>query len=249
MAFEGCGCRASFHVGAIEWLSEHGVMPSAVAGASSGAMIAAATAVGRVSELRPVWTELLGSPVCSFRRLLRGRWPFRMSEIVGGAATRYFGDARLADALIPLSIVVTQLRSTGFMRRALTANDDMPMARAILASCFIPGPYSRLVPIEGRFTVDGAWLGRVPVVEAAQLGATRVIACVSDDSGSLLRGALRTTLVTPPAGLDYRVLSPIAPLPIRTFDFDRSATLETFAIGRASAEAFAVKNSGWLRQP
>jgi len=72
---------------------------------------------------------------------------------------------------------------------------------------------------------------------------------VSDDSGRLLRGAFRTTIVAPPAGLDYRVLSPIAPLPIRAFDFDRGATLETFAIGRASAEEFAVKNSGWLRQP
>jgi predicted acylesterase/phospholipase RssA len=249
MAFEGCGCRASFHVGAIEWLAEQGMMPSVVAGASSGAMIAAATAVGRVSELRPVWTELLGSPVCSFRRLLRGRWPFRMSEIVGDAAARYFGDARLADTLIPLSIVVTQLRSSGFTPRALTAKDDVSMARAILASCFIPGPYSRHVPIGGRFTVDGAWLGRVPVAAAAQLGATRVIACVSDDSGRLLRGAFWTNVVTPASGIDYRVLSPIAKLPIRTFDFDPGATLETFAIGRASAEVFANKNSEWLRQP
>jgi predicted acylesterase/phospholipase RssA len=246
MAFEGCGCRAAFHVGAIEWLAEHRVMPDVVAGASSGALVAAATAVGRVADLRPVWTELLGSPVCSFRRLLRGRWPFRMSEIVGDAAARYFGDARLADTLIPLSIVVTQLRSTGFTRRALTASDDVPMARAILASCFIPGPYSRPVPIDGRLTVDGAWLGRVPVAEAAQLGATRGIACVSDDSGRLLRGAIWTNLVTPPAGLDYRVLSPIAPLPVRTFDFDRGATLETFAIGRASAAAFVARHRRWL---
>jgi NTE family protein len=246
MAFEGCGCRAAFHVGAIEWLTEHGLTPDVVAGASSGALVAAATAVGRVGDLRPVWTELLGSRVCSFRRLLRGRWPFRMSEIVGDVATRYFGDARLADVRIPLSIVVTQLRSAGFIRRALTASDDVSMARAILASCFIPGPYSRLVPIDGCLTVDGAWLGRVPVVEAAALGATRVIACVSDDAGRLLRGAFWTNLVTPPTGLDFRVLSPIAPLPIRTFDFDRGATLETFAIGRASAEAFAARQGEWL---
>jgi hypothetical protein len=86
----------------------------------------------------------------------------------------------------------------------------------------------------------------VPVVEAAQLGATKVIACVSDDRGRLLRGAYWTNLVAPPTGLDYRVLSPIAPLPIRTFDFDRGATLQTFEIGRASAEAFAAKHGEWL---
>jgi predicted acylesterase/phospholipase RssA len=121
IAFEGCGCRAAFHVGAIEWFVEHDLLPAAVAGASSGALIAAATAVGRVAELRPVWTGLFGSRVCDLRRLLRGRWPFRMSEIVGGAATRYFGDRLLADTRIPISIVVTQLGRSGFTRRALTA--------------------------------------------------------------------------------------------------------------------------------
>jgi predicted acylesterase/phospholipase RssA len=248
MAFEGCGCRAAFHVGAIEWLGEHGLMPDAVAGASSGALVAAATAVGRVGDLRPVWAELFGSRICSFRRLLRGHWPFRMSEIVGGVTTRYFGRALLADTTIPLCIVVTQLRATGFERRPLTARDHVSIARAIRASCFIPGPYSRMVPIDRRLTVDGAWLGRVPVLEAALLGAGRVIACVSDDSGRLLRGAFWTKAMALPRELDYRVLSPIAPLPVRAFDFDRGATLETFAIGRASAEAFAGTHRAWLGQ-
>jgi len=246
IAFEGCACRAAFHVGAIEWLAEHAIMPGAAAGASSGAMIAAATAVGRVADLRPVWTELFGTPVCSFRRLLRGRWPYRMSEIVGGAATTYFGDALIADTRLPLSIVITQLGARGFARRALTARDPVPIARAVLASCFIPGPYSRPVPIDGRLTFDGAWLGRVPVLEAAALGARRVIACVSDDEGRLLRGAFRVTGMILPPDLDYRVLSPIAPLPIGAWDFDRGATLETFAIGRASAEAFAARHREWL---
>ena len=246
IAFEGCGCRAAFHVGAIEWFAEHNLLPTAVAGASSGAMIAAATAVGRVAELRPVWTELFGSRVCDIGRLLRGRWPFRMSEIVGGAANTYFGDRLLADTLIPLSIVVTQLGRSGFVRRALTARDPVPLATAILASCFLPGPYSRMVPIDRRLTVDGAWLGRVPIQELAQLGSPRVVACVSDDAGRLLRGAFWTTSMAVPQEVDYRVLAPIAPLPIGAFDFDPAATLETFAIGRASAEVFADRNREWL---
>lgn len=246
IAFEGCGCRAAFHVGAIEWFAEHHLLPAAVAGASSGALIAAATAVGRVADLRPVWTDLFGSRVCDPRRLLRGRWPFRMSEIVGGAATTYFGDRLLADTLIPLSIVVTQLGRSGFERRALTARDPVPLATAILASCFLPGPYSRMVPIDRRLTVDGAWLGRVPIRELADLGVPRVVACVSDDEGRLLRGAFWTSSIAVPRGVDYRVLAPVAPLPIGAFDFDRSATLETFDIGRASAEVFVRKNREWL---
>jgi predicted acylesterase/phospholipase RssA len=246
IAFEGCACRAAFHVGAIEWFAEHKLLPAAVAGASSGALIAAATAVGRVGELRPVWTALFGSRVCDLRRLLRGRWPFRMSEIVGGAATRYFGDRLMADTLIPLSIVVTQLGRSGFKRRALTARDPVPLATAILASCFLPGPYSRMVPIDRRLTIDGAWLGRVPIRELAQLGTPRVVACVSDDAGRLLRGAFWTTSVAVPPEVDFRVLAPIVPLPVGAFDFDRAATLETFAIGRTSAEVFAARNREWL---
>src|SRR6185295_2343410 len=141
----------------------------------------------------------------------------------------------------------TQMRGFGFVRRALTARDPVSIARATLASCFLPGPYSRMVPIDRRLTVDGAWLGRVPVLEAAHLGADRVIACVSDDAGRLLRGAFWTTEMALPETLDYRVLSPIAPLPLGAFDFDRGATLETFAIGRASAEVFAAKEREWLK--
>jgi predicted acylesterase/phospholipase RssA len=246
VAFEGCGCRAAFHVGVIEWLAEHNLLPAAVAGASSGAVIAAATAVGRVADLRPVWTELFGSRVFDLARLRRGRWPFRMSEIVGDAATKYFGDRLLADTLIPLSIVVTQLRATGFERRALTARDPLPLATAILASCFLPGPYSRMVPIDRRLTVDGAWLGRVPIRELAELGPPRVVACVSDDAGRLLRGAVWPTSMAVPQEVDCRVLAPITPLPIGAFDFDRAATLETFDIGRASAEVFVAKHREWL---
>jgi hypothetical protein len=74
-----------------------------------------------------------------------------------------------------------------------------------------------------------------------------VIACVSDDAGRLLRGALRAVPVEAPPGVDFRVLSPIVPLPVRTFDFDRHATLESFEIGARSAEAFALRHARWLR--
>jgi predicted acylesterase/phospholipase RssA len=246
IAFEGCACRAAFHVGAMEWFAEHDLHPTAVAGASSGSLIAAAIAIGRIGDLRAVWEELYGTPVYSPRRLLRGHWPWRMSEIVGGVAAKYFGDRRLADTSIPLSIVVSQWRRARFVRRTLTARDDVTIARAVLASCFFPGPYSRHVPIDRRLTVDGAWLGRVPVVEASQLGMDRVIACVGDDEGRLLRGALRPRPMAIPASVNYRVLAPVEPLPLGAFDFDGDRTRQTMAIGRTSAEAFVSANREWL---
>jgi predicted acylesterase/phospholipase RssA len=247
IAFEGCGCRAAFHVGALEWFEAHGVEFTASAGASSGALIAGALALKRIGDLRPAWMALVGSRVYDPRRILRGRWPFRMSEIVGGVARDYFGDRRVGDTLIPLGVVVTQLRARGFERRTLTARDEVLLSSAVRASCFIPGPYSQMVPIDRRLTFDGAWLRRVPIAEAQQLGASRVIACVSDDAGRLLRGALRAVPIDAPPGVDYRVLSPCRPLPVRTFDFDRAATLESFDIGAESAEAFAARHAAWLR--
>lgn len=246
IAFEGCGCRAAFHVGALEWLRQQGLAFAAVSGASSGSLIAGAAAIGRIGDLRAAWTELLGTPVFDLRRTFRGRWPFRMSEIVGGVAERYFGTRLVGDTLVPLGVVITQLQSVGFRRRTLTARDDVPLAAAVRASCFIPGPYSRMVPIDGRLTFDGAWLGRVPIREARDLGADRVLACVSDDAGRLLRGAVRPVLADPPDDVDYRVLSPLTPLPIGTFDFDAAATRASFDIGRASAQAFVDREHQWL---
>jgi predicted acylesterase/phospholipase RssA len=246
IAFEGCGCRAAFHAGAVEWLVAHGVRFTAVAGASSGALIAGAVALGRTSDLHAAWLELVGTRVCDPRRLLRGRWPFRMSEIVGRAARDYFGDTCLADTPIPVAVVVTQLGARGFARRTLTARDNVLLSAAVRASCFIPGPYSQMVPIDRRLTFDGAWLQRVPVGEAAELGASRVIACVSDDAGRLLRGAWRAVEVEAPHGVDYRVLSPVVPLPVGTFDFDRGATLESVEIGARSAELFAARHREWI---
>jgi len=51
-------------------LVEHDPMPEAVSGASSGALIAGAVAIGRAGDLRAVWTTLFGSPVCDVRRSL-----------------------------------------------------------------------------------------------------------------------------------------------------------------------------------
>jgi predicted acylesterase/phospholipase RssA len=246
IAFEGCGCRAAFHVGVVERLAAHGVELASVAGASSGALIAAAVALRRTADLRPAWMELTGTRVCDPLRLLRARWPFRMSEIVGGAARAYFGDTRLRETPIPLAVVVTQLRRRGFERRTLTARDDVLVSAAVRASCFIPGPYSRMVPIDRRLTFDGAWLQRVPVREAADIGASRVIACVSDEGGRLLRGAWRAVPSEMPRDVDYRVLSPVEPVPVRTFDFDREATLRSIDIGARSADAFVARNRAWL---
>ena len=248
IAFEGCACLAAFHVGAIEWLSEEGFRPATVTGASSGSLVAAALATGRVGELRDAWMEVAGSAVCDWRRLLRARWPFLMTEIVSGAARRRFADALMADTIVPLGIAVTVWDQWRFQRRLFTGRHPFRIATVIQASCFLPGPYSQMVALEGRPAFDGAWLQRVPVDDAATLGARKVIACTSNIDGRLLRGALRPVDVEKPAS-DFRVLSPIEPLALGPWDFNLERSVQALTIGRASAAAFVDRHREWLTTP
>jgi predicted acylesterase/phospholipase RssA len=245
IAFEGCACLAAFHVGAIEWLHEQGFRPAAVTGASSGSLVAAALATDRVGELREAWMEVAGSAVCDWGRLLRARWPFLMTEIVSGAARRRFADALMADTMVPLGIPVTVWDHWRFQRRLFTGRHPLRIAAVIQASCFLPGPYWQMVPLEGCPTFDGAWLERVPVDDVATLGAKKVIACTSNIDGRLLRGALRPVDVATPAS-DFRVLSPIEPLALGAWDFDLERSIQALAIGRASAAAFVDRHREWL---
>jgi predicted acylesterase/phospholipase RssA len=245
IAFEGCACRAAFHIGAIEWLSEQGFRPAAVAGASSGSLVAAVLAQGRVDELREAWMEVTGSTVCDWRRPLRGRWPFLMTEIVGGAARRRFADALMADTTVPLGIPVTVWDDWRFQRRLFTGRHPLRIAKVVQASCFLPGPYWQMVPLEGRPTFDGAWLSRVPVDDVKALGAGKVIACSSNIDGRLLRGALRAVDVATPKA-DFRVLSPIEPLSLGAWDFNIERSIQALAIGRTSAAAFVDRHRDWL---
>jgi hypothetical protein len=73
-----------------------------------------------------------------------------MSDIVSGATREHLADASMADSRLPLAIVVTQLGVRGRVHRILTRDDTVPMSRAVLASCYIPGPYSRMYTIDRR---------------------------------------------------------------------------------------------------
>ena len=245
IAFEGCACRAAFQVGAIEWLDEQGFLPIAVAGASSGSIVAAALAMGRVDELRDAWMEVAGSAVCDWRRLLRARWPFMMTEIVSGAARRRFADALMADTRVPLGIPVTVWDNWRFRRRLVTGRHPHRIAAVVQASCFLPGPYWQMVPLDGRPTFDGAWLARVPVDDVQTLGAAKVIACSSNLDGRLLKGAIRP-IDAPTPTADFRVLYPIEPFTLGAFDFNLQRSAEALAIGRASAAAFVDRHRDWL---
>ena len=238
LAFEGCAGRAAFHAGVVDRLSAAGLHPGCVAGASSGSIVAALVAGGLTERLPEVWLSAAKQPVFQPRRLFRGRWPFVMSSIVGDAVEEQFGSMRLKDLILPIAIPVTLLTLRGRRRRVLTRADDVTVVEAVLASCFIPGPYSRLVLVDGCPAVDGAWEIRTPVEALRGLGANRVLAVVANPAGELQLGFPTRECQPPPVGCV--VVSPEQTLSVGAWDMDRRRIEEAIQSGRVAAEQVLV---------
>jgi predicted acylesterase/phospholipase RssA len=237
-AFEGCAGRAAFQAGVAAQCHEDGLQPACVTGASSGSIVAALVADGHAERLPDIWMTAAGKPVFQPRRVLRGDWPWAMSSIVGDALEAVFESRRLASLKLPIGIPVTFIGARGRSRRVLTRDDDVTVVEAVLASCFIPGPYSRWIRIHGRLAWDGAWDVRVPIEAAVSLGASRVLAVVANETGSLLRGFPGRPVATPERCV---VVSPDSPLPIGAWDTDPANIRAALTAGRRAARAMAQR--------
>lgn len=222
-------------------LVQRGVRFDVAAGASSGSLVAAAIATGRVGELEDAWLDVTARrrPV-EPRAVLSGRWPGRMSHVLREAAEAWLGDLRLPEVPRPLGIPVTLVGPRGRTRVLLDRSHDLSVVDAILASCFIPGPYSRVPWIGGRPAVDGAWQVRVPASDVRLLGGSRVLALTTDPGGRLSAGLFRPRHVEWPVDTD--VLAPSRPVALGSFDFHEGRTRAAIAQGREDADR-------WLDRP
>ena len=246
IAFEGCAGRAAFSAGVAMELQRCGQMPDLIAGASSGAIVAVFAAAGRAGELEQSWLTSAGSPVFSPTALLRLAWPFRMSEIVARAMSQAFGGLRLDELPRSVAIPVTFIGVEGRSRRVLTRADAVPVVEAVLASCFVPGPYSRVIRIDGRPAFDGAWQERAPLKEAQDLGASRVIVVNGHPRETLATGYPFVRQVPLPA--DCRVIRPRLPLALGGYDTDESRIRAAIQAGRRAASRFLERESDWMTQ-
>jgi len=246
IAFEGCAGRAAFHVGVVEGLFEIDLRPDFIAGASAGAIVAACVAAGQADDLRAKWLAVAGSRVYRPELMLRGRWPWRMSDIVGEVLAQTFGDLGLPNLKYPTAIPVTVFQRGQRRRRVLTRADDVRVADAVLGSCFVPGPYSTPVRIGGQLAWDGAWMVRTPVDAAFMLGAQRVLAIVGHAEGRLKTGYLLEGTLSPPA--NTRIVHPSSTLALGPYDTDPARMREAINTGRESMLRFAEANRDWLTQ-
>lgn len=160
--------RGLAHIGVIKVLLQAGMGIDCIAGTSMGGVVASLYACGlkikmieRLAERisRRTWMDF------TFPRmgLIAGERLEQMMRLL--TARRCF-----KDLVLPLAVVATDL--TVGERVVLK---EGPIARAVRASCAIPGIFCP-VEIEGRLLVDGGVLERVPSGTVREMGAQTVVA-------------------------------------------------------------------------
>ena len=147
-------------MGALRVLEEVGYSPSALAGTSYGALIAALYALEPDAQKIARWAAGQNMVRWWSRNLDAGF--HRASLIAGDKIERWleelFGGATFADAALPLMIACTDV-DTG----ELVMLERGSLARAVRASCALPGLYA--VPeVAGRRLIDGGFVMPVPAV-------------------------------------------------------------------------------------
>lgn len=176
--FAGGGSLGAVQVGMLRELTRRGLSADFVVGSSVGAInasyFASAPNPAGIEKLEEIWRGLrrhdvfpvtlrsvlglLGRPdnlidPSNLRRLLERHLPF----------------PNLEDAMIPVHVIATNLGGTAVCLSSGPAID------AIMASAAIPGAFPP-VRIGEDHLMDGAVASNTPILTAAKLGATRIIA-------------------------------------------------------------------------
>ncbi len=171
LALGSGGARGLAHIAVIEALDDLGVKPTAIAGASIGALIGAAYAAGmRGKDIRHYAIALAHGRGEIRRRLMQSR-AGTLSDFFAGAfsqATQMDAEKFCVQFLpeqvpadfsaldIPLTAIATDL-----YRRQEVRLSSGPLHPAVAASIAIPGLF-RPVVIDGRILIDGGTTNPLP---------------------------------------------------------------------------------------
>jgi len=168
LALGGGFARGIAHIGVLRVLEKNQIPISAIAGVSSGAIVAAAVASGAsADDIQSVALSM------KFRDV--ARWTLNLKGLAGNDRmitflARLLKVNRFEDMRIPLAIVATDL----VRGRPVTFHGKGDVVFPIRASCAYPGLFQPL-RYEGKLLVDGFVTMEVPAEPLPQLGANYVI--------------------------------------------------------------------------
>ena len=168
LAFGGGFARGIAHIGVLRAFEKNNIPICAIAGVSSGAIVAAAFASGSsADEIEKIALSM------KFRDV--ARWTLSVMGLAGSdrmitLLTRLLKATRFEDMRIPLGVVATDI----VHGKSVTFHGKGDVVMPIRASCSYPGLF---LPIryQGRLLVDGFVTMEVPAAPLLQMGADRVI--------------------------------------------------------------------------
>ncbi|MCK6417412.1 MAG: patatin-like phospholipase family protein [Alphaproteobacteria bacterium] len=170
LALGGGMARGFVHIGVLNVLNRHGIIPSVVAGTSIGAVVAGSYLAGKLSDLQDWSLSLNRMKIISYL-------DFRMRSggLIGGnklqiLLDRYFKDIMIEDLPQPLITVATDLR-TGhevWLRKG-------SLIDAMKASFALPGVFPPVMR-NHRLLADGALVNPLPIAACQAMGARMTIA-------------------------------------------------------------------------
>ncbi|MGH9721771.1 MAG: patatin-like phospholipase family protein [Bryobacteraceae bacterium] len=168
LALGGGFARGLAHVGVLRVFQKHGIPLHAIAGVSSGAIVAAAYASGATPEdIGRAGAAMRFADVAKWQLSLLG---LAASERMEKFLKRLLRCAHFEEMTIPLGVVATDL-ATG---KPIEFCGPGEVGPAIRASCSYPG-LLQPVRIDGRYLVDGGMSVDVPSELVRKMGANYVI--------------------------------------------------------------------------
>jgi NTE family protein len=174
----GGGSLGAVEVGMLHALTEQGVRPDFIVGASAGAIngafFAADPTAGCVAELDRLWRSLTRRHVMPMGIVDLLRAAMRRDYVVDPSALRrllekHLPYRRLEDAAVPMYVVATDM----LLGEEVVLSSGS-VVDAVLASTAIPGVFPP-VRVNGRELVDGGVANNTPISTAISLGATRLV--------------------------------------------------------------------------
>ena len=174
LVLSGGSARGFAHLGVLRVLEREGWRPDLVVGTSAGAIVGALYASGLpVADIEAAAATLDWQVLFDFdpvRSLLGG---------IGLGLMRGEGLERFLRQRLPLPIerfpIPFAAVAADMQQGEVVVLNQGDAARAVLASCAVPGLYAP-VRVRGRLLADGQAVSPLPVLTARRLGAVRVLA-------------------------------------------------------------------------
>ena len=168
LVLSGGAMRGAAHLGVLQVLDEAGIQPDMVVGVSAGSVVGGLYCAGiSPTELQKI------AKAMSWKRLARLIRPDLGFFDISGLETvinELTGHATFQDLKVPFAATAVDILSG-----QMVIFQEGPLARAIRASCSVPGIFSPM-PDGDRLLIDGGALNNLPVSVARDLGVDYLIA-------------------------------------------------------------------------